>query len=663
LQRALVEQMMLDNKSKLQQQQATQKAKYESDQYSKAEQDMKSDQRSADSQENKVAQDKKQAELSEIRESSASELQLAELASQEAAAVKKNAELAHREKQFISNVESTKAHVLALAVSAKTGQVQLDNAVQQAKEEISEWNAKQQILQNKLQRFKAQNNMKQANQDGLVASAAAHKRMASQEVVASQSRAEDAGTAADEAAAAVAKLEKELAESQMLQKKLSSKSKQLEIVADDRSRGRDTAAAQLDQLQRAQEQSDQMAATSEIKQSRSEAVTSRNNADAATLESDHVKTQTEKRISRYELDVKDHEAELKVDKNDNLAASRLKVRKAQSDAVKAVTEMEGTLARAKLRANAAEEQEKIVVDASQKQSKIERDASYEKVREAKIRTSDAEALSKKALLSKKREEALAQRAESRNLDFQNEQPIAEASEVAARKKKQTASDKKIKLEGESMQELAEVKKTHHTATVRAAGFQRQLDKFESAAGAAKLHADKQSMILESEKDRLRDATRVANNEMANAQRDAKFSVTKSQADLESTRREAEDSMADVTSELNSQLTTLKGKLNQQVDRAKQKAELEFDRKSHAFQIEVDQAKQNEKEAADRRLKFEDEAREQQTALTTANEKVATMKAEAESLRNSLFNKIDKDENDAISREEFASPFDSESKLD
>merc|ERR1712028_156591 len=106
--------------------------------------------------------------------------------------------------------------------------------------------------------------------------------------------------AADEAAAAVAKLEKELAESQMLQKKLSSKSKQLEIVADDRSRGRDTAAAQLDQLQRAQEQSDQMAATSEIKQSRSEAVTSRNNADAATLESDHVKTQTEKRISRYE---------------------------------------------------------------------------------------------------------------------------------------------------------------------------------------------------------------------------------------------------------------------------------------------------------------------------------------------------------------------------
>merc|ERR1712028_106263 len=244
--------------------------------------------------------------------------------------------------------------------------------------------------------------------------------------------------------------------------------------------------------------------------------------------------------SRYELDVKDHEAELKVDKNDNLAASRLKVRKAQSDAVKAVTEMEGTLARAKLGANAAEEQEKIVVDASQKQSKIERDASYEKVREAKIRTSDAEALSKKALLSKKREEALAQRAESRNLDFQNEQPIAEASEVAARKKKQTASDKKIKLEGESMQELAEVKKTHHTATVRAAGFQRQLDKFESAAGAAKLHADKQSMILESEKDRLRDATRVANNEMANAQRDAKFSVTKSQADLESTRREAED---------------------------------------------------------------------------------------------------------------------------
>merc|ERR1712028_224082 len=114
--------------------------------------------------------------------------------------------------------------------------------------------------------------MGQANQDGLVASAAAHKRMASQEVV----------------------------ESQMLRKKLSSKSKQLEIVADSRSKGRDTAAAQLDQLQRAQEQSDQMAATSEIKQSRSEAVTSRNNADAATLESDHVKTQTEKRISRYE---------------------------------------------------------------------------------------------------------------------------------------------------------------------------------------------------------------------------------------------------------------------------------------------------------------------------------------------------------------------------
>ena len=95
----------------------------------------------------------------------------------------------------------------------------------------------------------------------------------------------------------------------------------------------------------------------------------------------------------------------------------------------------------------------------------------------------------------------------------------------------------------------------------------------------------------------------------------------------------------------------------QVTRAKQEAEMQLDHKKQAFQLEVDQAKRSEKDATDRRKKFEDQLQEHKDSLRTSNEKIATMKAEAESLRNSLFTKIDKDENGSLDREEFASPLD------
>jgi hypothetical protein len=443
----------------------------------------------------------------------------------------------------------------------------------------------------------------------------------------------------------------------MSTKKFESKSKQLEIVADTRAKTRDAAAAELDKLRSAQEQEDQQAAKKQIQTSRGDAHSARKQADKAIDHAKDARLVSEKQISKYELEVKDREAELKVEKMDKLAASRLTVRRAQSEAEKVITQAAGTANRAKLRADAADEKLQMVSADSQKQSKLEKDMSYEAVRQAKLRTADAEALIKKRKREFKRESGNAKRAASKRDDLLAQRKTAEASQAVVEKKVHKLRLKKQKIETESMQELSEVKKSHHAVAVRAQGFERQLDVIKESAGSAQLNADKQARILESEKDRLRDETRVSNDEIANAQREAKFSVTKSQADLESTQREVENQTNDVTSELHSQLTTLKSKLNQQVTRAKQEAEMQLDHKKEAFQLEVDQAKRSEKDATDRRKKFEDQLQEHKDALKTANDKIATMKAEAESLRNSLFTKIDKDENGSLDREEFASPLD------
>jgi hypothetical protein len=657
--RAVGEQSMNDDKVKLTEDQAKQKAKWESEQFSEAEQEMRSEQQTADAQEQKLESDKQEAVASVLRGEAKAKAEYAELEQKEASAVRKKTELESKEQGMVNNVEATKAAVLELAVTQKSETVQMEHKIQQAKQEQSEWAAKKQILQNKLQRLQAEMAMRQANQQNLVDSANAHKRLAAQELTASQTREDEARKAAEEAQAKVIQIEKELADAEMLHKKLESKSKQLEMVADARSKSRDEAAAKLDQLRRLQEEDERSAAKTRIKQSQNNAHSARNQANEAIDHAKDAKLQAEKHITKYELEVKDHEAELNVEKRDQLAASRLTVRKAQSEAEKVITQAEGAANRARLRADAADEKLQLVNKESQKQNKIAKDQAYEAVREAKMRATEAGALIKQRQRELKKGAGDAKRAASKRNDLVAAKKTAEAELGRKEKRLSKLTRKRDRIESRSMARLSEAKKSHHAVSVRAQGYERQLDALKESASAAQLSADKQARILESEKDRLRDATRVANDEMATAQRDAKFAVSKSQADLESTRREEEDRQTDVQSELDSQLATLKSKLNQQVSRAKQEAQQQLEQKKQAFQLEIDQAKRSESDAADRRKQFEDQTREHKDALKAANEKIATMKAATESLRNSLFTKIDKDDNGSIDREEFASPFDSE----
>ena len=123
--RAIGEQSTNDDRVKLTEAEATQKAKYESEQFSEAEQEMRAEQRNADAQEQKLQSDKQQEAKSSIRDSAKAKAELAEMDRQESAAERKKAELELQEQKLVSNVESAKGAVLELAVKHKSDSVSL----------------------------------------------------------------------------------------------------------------------------------------------------------------------------------------------------------------------------------------------------------------------------------------------------------------------------------------------------------------------------------------------------------------------------------------------------------------------------------------------------------------------------------------------------------